>query len=171
MIGTIGNPVVVRTERQFSIKNVALFKKNEAFLSSEYLRYWLSSFVLTKILDTKDLLKGTTQRFIPLENLRVIPVPIAPFEEQKKIVEEIDRHFSVTDGIEKVVQLGLQQNRLRQSILKKAFEGNLVEQDPTDEPAEKLLERIKAEKEKQTSEGKARTKPKKQKNSNQGRLI
>jgi len=39
--------------------------------------------------------------------------------------------------------------RLRQSILKKAFEGKLVAQDPSDEPAEKLLERIKADKAKQ----------------------
>jgi type I restriction enzyme S subunit len=64
-----------------------------------------------------------------------------------KIVEEIDRRFSVADEVEKVVDNSLKQaERLRQSILKTAFEGKLVPQDPNDEPAEKLLERIKSEK-------------------------
>ena len=50
--------------------------------------------------------------------------------------------------MEKVTEQSLKQSeRLRQSILKKAFEGRLVPQDPSDEPAEKLLERIKREKE------------------------
>jgi len=52
-----------------------------------------------------------------------------------------------TEEAEKVVEQSLRQaERLRQSILKSAFEGKLVPQDPNDEPAEKLLERIRAEK-------------------------
>ncbi len=71
------------------------------------------------------------------------------------IVEEIERHLSVADAIESVIEQGLRQSdRLRQSILKKAFEGKLVPQDPTDEPAEKLLERIRSEREKQATESK-----------------
>jgi len=73
-------------------------------------------------------------------------IPLSPLLEQQKIVEEIERHFSIADQIEKTVEQGmLQSERLRQSILKNAFEGKLVPQDPNDEPAEKLLERIKAE--------------------------
>ncbi|MCL4459778.1 MAG: restriction endonuclease subunit S [Chloroflexi bacterium] len=76
---------------------------------------------------------------------RVI-IPLPPLPEQQRIVEEIERRFSVADQIEKTVERGLKQaERLRQSILKRAFEGKLVPQDPTDEPAERLLERIKAE--------------------------
>jgi type I restriction enzyme S subunit len=58
----------------------------------------------------------------------------------------IDRFFSITDEVEKATSLNMTQIEiLRQSILKKAFSGTLVPQDPTDEPAEKLLEQIKAE--------------------------
>ena len=147
MIGTIGNPVVVQTERIFSIKNVALFKENGSFINSEYLKFWLASWIFNKILENRNFLKGTTQKFIPLEYLRIIPIPLPPLPEQHKIVEEIERRFSVADKIEKVVEGSLKQSeRLRQSILKKAFEGKLVPQNAIDEPAEKLLERIKLEK-------------------------
>lgn len=85
-------------------------------------------------------------------------IPLPPLPEQHKIVEEIERRFSVADEIEKVVEQSLKQaERLRQSILKRAFEGKLVPQDPTDEPAEKLLERIKNERSKQESEKKIRS--------------
>ncbi len=79
-----------------------------------------------------------------------MPVPFPPLPEQHKIVEEIERHFSVAEKVEATVDESLKQaERLRQSILKRAFEGKLVAQDSTDEPAEKLLERIKGEKAKQ----------------------
>ena len=56
-------------------------------------------------------------------------------------------NFSDSFGLGETITTALQQSEaLRQSILKKAFEGNLVEQDPKDEPVVKLLERIKAEK-------------------------
>jgi type I restriction enzyme S subunit len=62
---------------------------------------------------------------------------------------EIKHHFSIADEVEQTIEKSLKESdRLRQSILKRAFEGKLVTQDPNDEPAEKLLERIKTEKEK-----------------------
>ena len=56
---------------------------------------------------------------------------------------EVERRLSIVDEIEAQVDANLKRAaRLRQGILKRAFEGRLVPQDPTDEPAEKLLERI-----------------------------
>jgi type I restriction enzyme, S subunit len=61
-------------------------------------------------------------------------------------VAEGERRLSVVDEILTVVAANLQRgDRLRQSILQRAFAGQLVSQDPNDEPAEELLERIKAE--------------------------
>ncbi|MDI6864978.1 MULTISPECIES: hypothetical protein [Thermodesulfovibrio] len=64
----------------------------------------------------------------------------------------------MVEQIEGIVDQSLKQaERLRQSILKKAFEGKLVPQDPNDEPAEKLLERIKIDKAKQTNKNKIKS--------------
>lgn len=74
-------------------------------------------------------------------------IPIPPLQEQNKIVEEIERLFSIAEKNEKIIEQSLKQaDKLRQSILKQAFEGKLVPQDPSDEPASILLERIKEEK-------------------------
>jgi type I restriction enzyme S subunit len=75
-------------------------------------------------------------------------IPLPPLAEQQQIVSEIERRFSVADEVEKVVEQSLKQaERLRQSILKRAFEGKLVPQDPTDPPAIQLLEEIRKQKE------------------------
>ncbi len=92
---------------------------------------------------------GIGQPNVNAQVLSRILLPLTNLEEQKQIVEEIESRFSIVDKIEEVIDQNLKMTEsLRQSILKKAFEGKLVPQDPNDEPAEKLLERIKAEKEK-----------------------
>jgi type I restriction enzyme S subunit len=73
-------------------------------------------------------------------------VLFAPLSEQHRIVAEVDRQFSVIDHLEVTITEKLVvASRLRQSILKRAFEGKLVPQDPNDEPASVLLDRIRAE--------------------------
>lgn len=83
--------------------------------------------------------------------LSMFPVPVPSLEEQEKIIEHIDDAMSVIDSFEREIEQGLAKSEtLRQSILKKAFSGQLVPQDPTDEPASVLLERIRNEKAQQT---------------------
>lgn len=83
---------------------------------------------------------------LSLSKVEGILVPLPSIEEQQLIVEEVERLFTIIDSTETEVERQLQRaERLRQSILKQAFAGALVPQDPTDEPASVLLERIRAE--------------------------
>ena len=80
--------------------------------------------------------------------LAAMPIPIPPLAEQRRIVAEVERRLSVIQQAEATVEASLARaERLRQSILKQAFSGKLVPQDPDDEPASVLLERIRAERE------------------------
>jgi restriction endonuclease S subunit len=78
--------------------------------------------------------------------------PIPSLAEQEQIVADVERRLSVIDAIEEqVVKNKKRAARLRQGILKRAFEGRLLPQDPTDEPAEKLLERIRQQRQPATT--------------------
>ena len=77
-----------------------------------------------------------------------LPVPLPPLAEQHRIIAEVERRLSVVQQAEGAVEANLTRaERLRQSILKQAFSGKLVPQDPNDEPASALLERIRVERE------------------------
>ena len=90
---------------------------------------------------------GSGQPNVNAKILSQITLPLPPFPEQQSIVSQVERRLSVADEVEKTVTTELKRaEQLRQSILKKAFSGGLLPQDPNDEPASVLLERIKAEK-------------------------
>ncbi len=92
---------------------------------------------------------GVNQSNINGTKLKCYPIPICTLEEQARIVEEIESRLSVCDKLEESIAQGLKQaEALKQSILKKAFEGKLVPQNPDDEPAGVLLDRIRSEREK-----------------------
>lgn len=107
-------------------------------------------FICTSPQFQKTIFDNASSTTLPILNkgkFGILPFPLPTIEEQHQIVSEIERRFSVADEVEKTIINALKQaRRLRQSILKMAFEGKLVPQDPNDEPAEKLLERIRAEK-------------------------
>ena len=80
--------------------------------------------------------------------LRQLPIPLPPKEEQEAIVAEMERILSEASAGEVAVGTNIRRlSSLRQAILRWAFEGKLVDQDPNDEPASVLLDRIRAQRE------------------------
>ena len=83
------------------------------------------------------------QHNLTLEICRGIPVPLPPLAEQAKIIAEVEKRLSVAEEVEQQINRNLKRaEHLRQAILKRAFSGKLVPQDPTDESASVLLEKL-----------------------------
>ena len=96
MIGSIGNPVIVKKDREFSIKNVALFKRyNDEVTYNKYIYYYLE-YVQDEL---KKIASGGVQSFIGLNTFRSLLFPLPPLAEQHRIVEKIE---SLLPKIEKL---------------------------------------------------------------------
>lgn len=108
---------------------------------------------------------------INMTTLGNVPIPLPPEKEQIEIFRRVDALFSIADQFEDKIKTATQRlNSLASSILSKAFRGELVPQDPTDEPAELLIQRIVEEREALVDNKKGRErKPKKE--AGQGRKI
>ena len=123
--------------------------------SNLYLYY----FWLSKTRELRSINMGAAQPNLNTNIIKNYEVTYCSFEEQQLIVSEIESRLSVCDKLEESIIHSLEQaEALRQSVLKKAFSGNLVPQDPNDAPASVLLERIKAEKEKNMPDKKVKVK-------------
>jgi type I restriction enzyme S subunit len=78
--------------------------------------------------------------------LAAMPIPLPPVEEQRRIIQEVERQLSLIDAMDAEIDKALRRSAaLRRTILEQAFTGKLVPQDPSDEPASVLLGRIAAE--------------------------
>ena len=126
---------------------------NESFCNKRYLMYYFNS-VLSRLQYEKAAF-GTTRLRVTIPIFRNLPIPFCSKEEQLQIVQEIESRLSVCDKVEQSITESLEKAKaLRQSILKKAFEGTLLSEEeiatckaaPDYEPASVLLEKIKAEK-------------------------
>ena len=138
--GTIGF-VCARYKPYFPIVRLISVIPELSLLDIEFLKYFLS-FVVPKG-------EGSSIPQLTVPNFKKYSIILPTLEEQKQIVEEIEKRFAVADEVEKVVEDNMEKaKQLKQSILKKAFEGRLVPQDPTDEPASILLKKIKQERSK-----------------------
>ena len=145
MIGSIGNPVLVKEDILFCIKNVALFKRISTFTNMEYIYYCLFYFQE----DMKDKASGGVQSFVSLNYLRNYLIPLPPLTEQQQIVEKLNRLLTEIDELKTQEQALLAtQNafpkKLRAAILQAAIQGELNER--TNENARDLLAAIQAEK-------------------------
>lgn len=114
-------------------------------LDSHYLNYALNTGYARKFCH-REKTDGVNQSNINAQKLAHFEIPLPPLEEQKEIVRQAERLFALADKVEVRYQRAKERvDKLAQSLLAKAFRGELVSQDPNDEPAEKLLKRIEAE--------------------------
>ena len=192
MIGTIGNPVIVDTDTEFSVKNVALFKP---YCSTLAHMPFLLKYLQLASNHMRQESAGAVQSFVSLGFIRAYPFALPPLAEQHRIVTKVDelmslcdqletQHINAAEAHEKLVTHLLTtltqsqsassplckrgaggdfaENRqriaahfdtlftteasidaLKQTLLQLAVMGKLVPQDPNDEPASRLLEKIK----------------------------
>ena len=116
MIGTIGNPVINNSKKQFCIKNVALIKFLHTSPRNNYIYFLLSSKIFEEYVKKNN--KGGTQKFLSLGLIRDLIIPIPPIAEQEKIVAELDLLSGI---IEKQKQQLKELDTLAQSIFYSMF--------------------------------------------------
>ena len=144
---TVGRTCVVRTYEQFCLLGSVILIKPGEVLDNLYLSFFLRSSRVNEILVR--LSGSTAQQAIYLRDIKGLNIPVCSLSEQQEIVRLLDGRFAVLEQQEREIDLALKQaETLRQAILKKAFAGQLVPQDPYDEPASVLLDRIRTEREK-----------------------
>ena len=138
---TIGNTGILNFDACCPDSLVALRSDTSALLRFAEL------FLRTKKLGLRVAASASGgQPNINLEVLEPLPIPLASFDEIEAIVDAAEDQLSIIDHLELDLELKLKSAQgLRQSILRDAFSGKLVRQDPRDEPASQLLNRIAAE--------------------------
>ncbi len=144
--GTTGIARANTYDREFSVwVHVAVLKLVESVMPV-YVQHALNSPPC--YVQAQRFTHGVGNQDLGLTRMIKIIVALPPAAEQSRIVAHVDSCTSIIDKVEKVLTSEQSRcDRLRQSILKWAFEGKLVDQDPNDEPAAILLERIRAERE------------------------
>ncbi|MGZ8159328.1 MAG: restriction endonuclease subunit S [Methylobacter sp.] len=146
-IDLVGACVIARkVTKKIMLSDKTLRIKFDGF-SPEYFLQYLGSRIGRKQIMRLSTGNQESMRNIGQDRIRSIAVPICSGVEAEVVMEALASKLSEVDQLDQTIATSLQQaEALRQSILKKAFSGRLVPQDPNDEPAGVLLERIQAEK-------------------------
>ncbi|EGI6736346.1 TPA: restriction endonuclease subunit S [Escherichia coli] len=151
--GSYGIPVIVNNNKPFCFqRHIAIIKPNRNLIDHRFLAFYLESPQIFK--HASDVATGTAQKTVSLSSLRNFEISVPPLKEQHEIVRRVEQLFAYADAIEKQVNNALARvNNLTQSILAKAFHGELTAQWRAENPelisgensAAALLEKIKAE--------------------------
>jgi type I restriction enzyme S subunit len=148
--GTVGEICILPEDIQYGLISTNLMKivlNNEVILSKYFC--WLfdgSQIVIDKL---RELCTGSTRLFLTQTILKEIDYPLPPIDEQIVIIKRVNELIAFSDKLEaRYNKAKAMLDKVPQSILAKAFRGELVSQNPNDEPASVLLDRIKEEKEK-----------------------
>ena len=151
--GTVGTTVIVPDKIDLCLGQRMMMFRPISACQSDFLMCFFQSILFKK--QYLPLISGTTSPHLNIRDIVLLKVPYCSPQEQAQIVQEIETRLSVCDNMEATIRESLEKaEALRQSILKKAFEGKLLSDeelqitrnDPEWEPAEKLLERIRTEK-------------------------
>lgn len=140
----LGNVAVIDITEKFALAQRAICLQFHEGYSSSFAAIALQSSLLQEELARRST--GTTVKGIKASVLKEIGLPAPSIDEQNEIVRRVGQLFAYAEQLEtKVSEAKKRIDHLAQSILAKAFKGDLVSQDPNDEPADVLLERIKAQ--------------------------
>ena len=155
-VGTIGNIGIHDRIEKFhlgsNVGKIEIYNKNEILLEEYVVAYLRSTFGAKEL--TKHM-KATAQASISIEAIRDVYIPIPPSNEQQRLVCKLHEILNSIDGIDDDVASVKQLiEKAKSSILNLAIRGKLVPQDPNDEPATMLLERIRCEKKELIKAGK-----------------
>jgi type I restriction enzyme S subunit len=137
----VGKPAVWNDEVPNCCFQNTVIRLRPVKVSSRYLLVVFRHFYFNKVFAR--VAAGVGINHLSARKFAVLPVPLPPLLEQEIIISEVEQRLSVIEATENYIEASLKRAaRLRQSILKEAFAGRLVRQDPNDEPASVLLDRI-----------------------------
>lgn len=143
--GTVGRLIVIPPELEnANITQDTARLTIQPIVNREYVRWYLNSTMAQSRMAAAT--KGVAVRGINIGDVRALQVPLPSRKEQQEIVRRVEALFAFADRIEaRLTEARAQVERLTPATLAKAFRGELVPQDPNDEPASKLLERIRSQ--------------------------
>lgn len=162
-LGTLGRMAIYKTaanpyELAVADSHVTVIRPLKQFVLPEYLYYYFANPSVQSVIE--DQADGTTkQKELATATIKAYLTPIPPLDEQRRILAKLSevlpvvKNYGVVYDETTVMQEAFPES-LKKSILQEAVQGKLVPQDPSDEPAEALLERIRAEKQRLVKEGK-----------------
>lgn len=143
--GSIGIPAQVDTDAPFTFqRHIAILKPNRKLILSAFLTLVLGDEAMRS--QVMAVATGTAQLTVPLGGIRSFVLKLPSLTEQTEIVRRVASLFAIADRIEaRLTTARTLAQRLAPRVLAKAFRGELVSQDPSDEPASALLARITSE--------------------------